>query len=224
MKDSKYIFLLIIILILLLLIYNKYNNEYNNEYNKKVLENYSNGLLDLLQYKGEPIKYKLENDDLDVKKDEINTKKDENNIKYKYIFLKKYDNNNLYKLFNQKYKNYLIINGRNNKFRIKTVDDKNIGYINHYKYNTYNSYFNKKNIDYTILYNDKKLIKIFYNNDTYYINNTKKKNNYTISLYLLNIGEIKKININTYKITIEEQYKNILNIISFGLIIELLRN
>jgi hypothetical protein len=217
MKDSKYIFLLIIIiLILLLLIYNQYNN--------KVIENYSNGLLDLLQYKGERIKYKLENDELeDFKKDEINTKKDENIKKYKYIFLKNYDNN-LYKLFNPKYKNYLIINGKNNKFRIKTVDKKNLGYINHYKYNTYNSYFNKNNIDYTILYNDKKLIKILYNNDTYYINKTKKKNNYTISLYLLNIGEIKKININTYKITVEEQYKNILNIISLGFIIELLRN
>ena len=217
MKYSKIIFLLIIILILLLLIY--------NQYNKKVVEKYSNGLLDLLQYKGEPVKYKLENDELDIKKDDINTKKDENIIKYKYIFLKTYEkNNNLYKLFNPKYKNYLIINGKNNKFKIKTVDDKNVGYINHYKYNTYNSYFNKNSIDYTILYNDKKLIKILYNNDTYYINNTKKKNNYTISLYLLNIGEIKKINNNTYKISIEEQYKNILNIISFGLIIELLRN
>ena len=217
MKDSKYIFLLIIIiLILLLLIY--------NQYNKKVVEKYSNGLLDLLQYKGEPVKYKLENDESEVKKDDINTKKDENIIKYKYIFLKTYDDTNLYKLFNTKYKNYLIINGRNNKFRIKTIDDKNAGHINHYKYNTYNSYFNKNNIDYTILYNDTKLIKILYNNNTYYINKTKKKNNYTISLYLLNIGEIKKININTYKITIEEEYKNILNIISFVFIIELLRN
>jgi hypothetical protein len=215
MKDSKYIFLLIIILILLLLIY--------NQYNKKIVENYNNGLLDLLQYKGEPIKYKLENDDSDVKKSDV--KIDENIIKYNYIFLKKYnDNKNLYKLFNTKYKNYLIINGRNNKFKIKTVDDKNIGYINHYKYNIYNSYFNKNNIDYTILYNDRKLIKILYNNNTYYINKTKKNNNYTISLYLLNIGEIKKINSNTYKIIIEEQYKNILNIISFGFIIELLRN
>jgi hypothetical protein len=217
MKDSKYIFLLIIILILLLLIY--------NEYNKKIVENYSNGLLDLLQYKGEPIKYKLENDESDFKKDKINIKKDENIIKYKYIFLKTYgNNNNLYKLFNPKYKNYLIINGKNNKFRIKTIDGKNIGNINHYKYNTYNSYFNKNNINYTILYNDNKLIKILYNNNTYYINKTKKKNIYIISLYLLNIGEIKKINNNTYKINIEEQYKNILNIISFGFIIELLRN
>jgi hypothetical protein len=215
MKDNKYIFLLIIILILLLLIY--------NQYNKKIIENYSNGLLDLLQYKGEPKKYKLENDESDLKKNEINTKKDENIIKYKYIFLKNY-NNNLYKLFNVKYKNYLIINGKNKKFKIKTVDKKNVGYINHYKYNIYNSYFNKNSIDYTMLYNDKKLIKILYNNDTYYINKTKQKNNYTISLYLLNIGEIKKININTYKITVEEQYKNILNIISFAFIIELLRN
>jgi hypothetical protein len=218
---NKYYFNLIIILIIwysifLYLIY-KY-------YNKKIIEKYSNGFLDLLQYKGEPIKYKLDNNESNFKKNDLNIKKDENIIKYKYIFLKTYDSTNLYKLFNQKYKNYLIINGRNNKFKIKTVDDKNIGYINHYKYNTYNSYFNKNNIDYTILYNDTKLIKILYNNNTYYINKTKKKNNYTISLYLLNIGEIKKINNNTYKISIEEQYKNILNIISFGFIIELLRN
>ena len=63
-----------------------------------------------------------------------------------------------------------------------------------------------------------------YENDIYYISQDVKNKKYTISLFELNIGTIKKINNNTYKLSIEETYKLVLNNIAFGLIIELLRN
>jgi hypothetical protein len=63
-----------------------------------------------------------------------------------------------------------------------------------------------------------------YENDIYYIIEDVKNKKYLISLFELNIGTIKKINTNTYKIIVEEKYKTVLNNIGFGLIIELLRN
>jgi hypothetical protein len=121
--------------------------------------------------------------------------------------------------------NYLEIKGKDkNNIKIKDVDNKNIGNITHFKYNTFTTNYNDYNVDYTLLYNDKRLIKIMYENDIYYIIEDVKKKKYIISLFELNIGSIEKINNNTYKLSIEEKYKTVLNTIAFGLIIELLRN
>ena len=121
--------------------------------------------------------------------------------------------------------NYLLIKGKDkNNIKIKDVDNKNIGNITHFKYNTFTTNYDDFNVDYTLLYNDKRLIKIMYENDIYYIIQDVKRKKYIISLFELNIGSINKINNNTYKISIEEKYKTVLNNIAFGLIIEVLRN
>lgn len=235
MKLSKNIFsknifiinIIIFFIVILLIIYSK-------KYYSKKEEHYSNGFLDLLQYNGEPVKYNI---------DENNDKNNENNINknneplkiYKHIFLKNNSQNNniSFEFYNKKMENYLVINGNNkNNMKIKDIDNKNVGNINHYKYNTfttqYDDYNDNYNVDYTLLYNDKKLIKITYQNDIYYIIRDVKNKKYIISLFELNIGFINKINDkyndNTYKLVIEEKYKKVLNIIGFGLIIEVLRN
>ena len=121
--------------------------------------------------------------------------------------------------------NYLLIKGKDkNNIKIKDIDNKNIGNITHFKYNTFTTNYDDYNVDYTLLYNDKRLIKIMYENDIYYIIQDVKKKKYIISLFELNIGSINKINNNKYKISIEEKYKTVLNNIAFGLIIEVLRN
>ena len=210
MKLSKNIFIIFLIIFLILIYYKKY-------YSKKE-EHYSNGILDLLSYNGEPIKYNIEeNKHYEKKKDE---KKDE--IIYKHIYLK--NNSDIFKFYNKKNENYLIINAQNkNNIKIKDVDNKNIGNIKHFKYNTFTSLYDDYNVDYTLLYNDKRLIKIIYENDIYYIVQDIKNKKYKIFLFELNIGSIEKIN-NKYKIIIKEEYKTILNTIAFGLVIEVLRN
>jgi hypothetical protein len=121
--------------------------------------------------------------------------------------------------------NYLCTKGKDkNNIKIKDVDNINIGNITHFKYNTFTTVYNDYNVDYTLLYNDKRLIKIMYENDIYYISEDVKNKKYIISLFELNIGSIKKINNNTYKLIIDEKYKTTLNNIAFGLIIDLLRN
>ncbi len=120
---------------------------------------------------------------------------------------------------------YLTTKGKNkNNIKIKDIDNKNIGSISHFKYNTFTTVYDDYDTDYTLLYNDKRLIKIMYENDIYYIIQDVKNKKYLISLFELNIGSINKINNNTYKIIVEEKYKTVLNNIGFGLIIELLRN
>jgi hypothetical protein len=213
-KNIFYIIFFLIFFIIILLYYKKY-------YSKKE-EHYSNGLLDLLEYKGEPIKYNIDKNNKTENKEE-----EEEEIIYKHIYLKNNSKNDsiVFYFYNKKMENYLLIKGKNkNNIKIKDVDNKNIGNITHFKYNTFTTNYDDYNVDYTLLYNDKRLIKIMYENDIYYIIQDVKKKKYIISLFELNIGSINKINNNTYKISIEEQYKNILNIISFGFIIELLRN
>lgn len=219
---SKNIFIINIIIFFIVILLIIYSIKY---YSKKE-EHYSNGILDLLQYNGEPIKYNIdENND---KNDENNTNKNNEPSKiYKHIFLKNNSQNNniSFEFYNKKMENYLVINGNNkNNMKIKDIDNKNVGNINHYKYNTFTTQYDDYNVDYTLLYNDKKLIKITYENDIYYIIRDVKNKKYIISLFELNIGFIKKINDNTYKLVIEEKYKIVLNIIGFGLIIEVLRN
>ncbi len=219
-KNIFFIIFFIIFLIIILLYYKKYYSK--NE------EHYSNGLLDLLQYKGEPIKYNIDDKD---NKTENQEEEDKEEIIYKHIFLKNNSKNDniLFDFYNKKMENYLSIKGKDkNNIKIKDVDNKNIGNITHFKYNTFTTNYDDYNVDYTLLYNDKRLIKIMYENDIYYIIQDVKKKKYIISLFELNIGSINKINNNTYnntyKLSIEEKYKTILNIIAFGLIIELLRN
>ena len=219
-KNIFFIIFFIIFLIFILLYYKKY-------YSKKE-EHYSNGILDLLQYKGDPIKYNID-ENKDNKNDKDNKKKDE--IIYKHIFLKNNSKNNsiVFDFYNKKMENYLTIKGKDkNNIKIKDVDNTNIGNIKHFKYNTFTTNYDDYNVDYTLLYNDKRLIKIMYENDIYYISRDIKNKKYIISLFELNIGSINKINNNrynnTYKISIEEKYKTVLNNIAFGLIIEVLRN
>jgi len=219
---SKNIFIIIFIIVILLILYLYYKKYYSNK------EHYSNGILDLLQYNGDPIKYNI-NENIDDKTDKDNDKKEE--IIYKHIFLKNNSKNEniSFNFYNKKMENYLAIKGKDkNNIKIKDVDNTNIGNIKHFKYNTFTTQYDDYNVDYTLLYNDKRLIKIMYENDIYYISQYIKNKKYIISLFGLNIGNIKKINNNTYnntyKISIEEKYKSVLNNIAFGLIIEVLRN
>ena len=214
-KNIFFIIFLIIFLIIVLLYYTKYYSK--NE------EHYSNGLLDLLEYKGEPIKYNIDKNNKTENKEE----EEEEKIIYKHIYLENNSKNNniIFDFYNKKMENYLLIKGKDkNNIKIKDVDNKNIGNITHFKYNTFTTNYDDFNVDYTLLYNDKRLIKIMYENDIYYIIQDVKKKKYIISLFELNIGSINKINNNTYKISIEEKYKTVLNNIAFGLIIEVLRN
>jgi hypothetical protein len=223
----KNIFIIIFFIVILLILYLYYKKYYSNK------EHYSNGILDLLQYKGEPIKYNIDKN-YDKNKDnksENEEEEEEEKIIYKHIFLKNNSKNNtiVFDFYNKKMENYLIIKGKDkNNIKIKDVDNKNIGNIKHFKYNTFTTNYDDYNVDYTLLYNDKRLIKIMYENDIYYISRNiskdVKKKKYIISLFELNIGSIEKINNNTYKINIEEKYKIVLNNIGFGLIIDLLRN
>jgi len=215
-KNIYIIIIFIIIISILYLFYKKYNIS-------KKEEHYSNGLLDLLEYKGEPIKYNIDEsstENTDEKKD-----KKEDEIIYKHIFLKNNNENISFEFYNKKMENYLFTKGTDvNNIKIKTIDNTNIGYISHFKYNTFTTNYDDNNVDYTLLYNDKRLIKIMYENDIYYIIEDVKNKKYKIYLFELNIGNINKINNNTYKIVIDEKYKIVLNNIAFGLIIELLRN
>ena len=213
-KNIFFIIFFIIFLIIILLYYKKYYSK--NE------EHYSNGLLDLLEYKGDPIKYNI-----DKNNKTENEEEEEEEIIYKHIYLKNNSKNDniVFDFYNKKMENYLSIKGKDkNNIKIKNVDNKNIGNITHFKYNTFTTNYDDFNVDYTLLYNDKRLIKIMYENDIYYIIQDVKKKKYIISLFELNIGSINKINNNTYKISIEEKYKTVLNNIAFGLIIEVLRN
>ena len=213
-KNIFFIIFLIIFLIIVLLYYTKYYSK--NE------EHYSNGLLDLLEYKGDPIKYNI-----DKNNKTENQEEEEEKIIYKHIYLENNSKNNniIFDFYNKKMENYLLIKGKDkNNIKIKDIDNKNIGNITHFKYNTFTTNYDDYNVDYTLLYNDKRLIKIMYENDIYYIIQDVKKKKYIISLFELNIGSINKINNNKYKISIEEKYKTVLNNIAFGLIIEVLRN
>jgi hypothetical protein len=217
---SKNIFIIIFFILILLIIYLYYKKYASTK------EYYSNGFLDLIQYKSDPIKYNIvENKDENIDENKDENKQDE--IIYKHIFLKNNSKNNniSFEIYNKKMENYLDIKGNDkNNIKIKDIDNKNIGNIKHYKYNTFTSLYDDYNVDYTLLYNDKRLIKIIYENDVYYIIHDVKNKKYKISLFELNIGSIRKINNNTYKLIIEEKYKTILNNIAFGLIIEVLRN
>ena len=214
---SKNIFIIniiifFIVILLIILYYKKY-------YNK---EHYSNGILDLLQYNGEPIKYNIDENN----KDNIKKNNEPSKI-YKHIFLKNNSKNNniSFEFYNKKMENYLIIKGYNkNNMKIEDIDNNNVGNINHYKYNTFTVQYDDYNVDYTLLYNDNRLIKITLENDIYYIIEDVKNIKYKIYLFELDIGSINKINNNKYKLIIEEKYKTVLNIIGFGLIIEVLRN
>jgi hypothetical protein len=219
---SKNIFIIIFFIIILLILYLYYKKYYSNK------EHYSNGILDLLQYKGDPIKYNIDENKDD--KDDKDNKKEDEKI-YKNIFLKNNSKNNniSFDFYNKKMENYLIIKGKDkNNIKIKDVDNTNIGNIKHFKYNTFTTQYDDYNVDYTLLYNDKRLIKIMHENDIYYISRDItqdiKNKKYIISLFELNIGTIEKINNNTYNLIIEEKYKTVLNNIAFGLIINLLRN
>ena len=217
---SKNIFIIIFFIVILLIVYLYYKKYYSNK------EHYSNGILDLLQYNGDPIKYNID-ENIDSENKDDNKKKDEKEIIYKHIFLKNNSKNDsiVFDFYNKKMENYLETKGKDkNNIKIKDVDNKNIGNIKHFKYNTFTTQYDDYNVDYTLLYNDKRLIKIMYENDIYYISRDIKNKKYIISLFELNIGSINKINNNTYKISIEEKYKIVLNNIAFGLIIEVLRN
>ena len=223
MKLSKNIFFIIFIIIffivILLIVYLYYKKYYS-----KNEEHYSNGLLDLLEYKGEPIKYNIDKNNKTENQEE---EEEEIIIIYKHIYLKNNSKNEniVFDFYNKKMENYLLIKGKDkNNIKIKDIDNKNIGNITHFKYNTFTTNYDDYNVDYTLLYNDKRLIKIMYENDIYYIIQDVKKKKYIISLFELNIGSINKINNNTYKISIEEKYKTVLNNIAFGIIIEVLRN
>ena len=187
----KNIFIIIFFIVILLIIYLYYS---------KKEEHYSNGILDLLQYKGEPIKYNIDknidenNDDNNHEnKNNYDTKEDEKI--YKHIFLKNNSKNNtiLFDFYNKKMENYLVITGKDrNNIKIKDVDNINIGNIKYFKYNTFTSQYDDYDIDYTLLYNDKRLIKIIYENDIYYKIKDVKNKKYIISLFELNIGSIEK--------------------------------
>ncbi len=225
MKLSKNIFsknifiinIIIFFIVILLIIY------YKTYYNK---EHYSNGILDLLQYNGEPIKYNIGENTDENNKDNIKKNNKPSKI-YKHIFLKNNSKNNniSFEFYNKKMENYLETKGNDiNNIKIKDIDNKTIGNISHYKYNTFTANYDNYNVDYTLLYNDKRLIKITLENDIYYIIEDVKNIKYKIYLFELDIGSINKINNNKYKLIIEEKYKTVLNIIGFGLIIEVLRN
>jgi hypothetical protein len=218
-SNNIFIINIIIFFIVFLLIILYYKTYYNKEH-------YSNGILDLLQYNGEPIKYNIDENTDENNKDNIKKNNEISKI-YKHIFLKNNSKNNniSFKFYNKKMQNYLIIKGHNkNNMKIEDIDNNNFGNINHYKYNTFTTQYNDYNVDYTLLYNDKRLIKITLENDIYYIIEDVKNKKYKIYLFELDIGSINKINNNTYKLVIEEKYKTVLNIIGFGLIIEILRN
>ena len=216
---SKNIIFIIFTIVIISISYLFYKKNYNKEH-------YSNGILDLLQYNGEPIKYNINENTDENNKDNI--KKNNESIRiYKHIFLKNNSKNNniSFEFYNKKMENYLIIKGHNkNNMKIEDIDNNNIGNINHYKYNTFTTKYDDYNIDYTLLYNDKRLIKIILENDIYYIIEDIKNKKYKIYLFELDIGSINKINNNTYKLMIDEKYKTVLNIIGLGLIIEILRN
>ena len=74
-KNIFFIIFLIIFLIIVLLYYTKYYSK--NE------EHYSNGLLDLLEYKGDPIKYNI-----DKNNKTENQEEEEEKIIYKHIYRK----------------------------------------------------------------------------------------------------------------------------------------
>ena len=219
MKLSKNIIFIIFTIVIISISYLFYKKNYNKEH-------YSNGILDLLQYNGEPIKYNINENTDENNKDNI--KKNNESIRiYKHIFLKNNSKNNniSFEFYNKKMENHLIIKGHNkNNMKIEDIDNNNVGNINHYKYNTFTTKYDDYNIDYTLLYNDKRLIKIILENDIYYIIEDIKNKKYKIYLFELDIGSINKINNNTYKLMIDEKYKTVLNIIGLGLIIEILRN
>jgi hypothetical protein len=142
----------------------------------------------------------------------------------KYIYLKKIDNNK-YFFYNKNNDVYLTVfqseNNYEKKIIIKDLQNNIIGNLINHIYNKIiiktSLYKNNINIDFS---NNFQTIKIYLTDDDKYFNIIMKDNNYTINLFMENIGKIKyDKDDDLYKIMVYEQYKNYLNLIGIAFIL-----
>lgn len=186
---------IIIIIILILIVF------FVNSSLLGISEHFGTSYLDLLQYQGEEKKYKLSSEVNKGNQSNKNEKviEDKNNKDNKNKEVKKYDKLVITKISNGNTKflinddQYVDIINRGSNIIVSNVGIN----IEHIKYNLYSS----NDTIYNLMF-DNNIIKIDYNDNTYYITDNLK-----IKFYNKIIGNIKKDN-NKYVVVIDNKYNS----------------
>ena len=192
MNNSITFFNIIMIIIILLLIF-----YLNYDFNNIKIENFSNNsgtFLELIQYNGEKIRYKLAEDDSNNVNNNVN--KDEKVNKKEYIeYIINTNNSNTKFNIKKNKENKLNIIAKNNKSILNVNNNFD---IIHTKYNNYSS----PDAMFSMLF-DSNIMKIEINDDIYYITSNNK-----IKYFDKIIGNITKINNNKYLIKVKFDNNN----------------